>query len=710
MTRRFALPWKLSDAPAPGSAPETGSQPPHQKGSASEWISRSVAALDIIGLAALVGTRVVHPAVFIFPVAVAALRMLAPRTRPAPAVLFGTLLTFVLGGAAWSFLLKIHPITVAAHTVPLVHPLLWLAPPGAAATGWRIGLGFVELILSAGLTNEFYLPLLVFAFVIAGSVAISCIFLDSELRKRAPKRARETLPRGYIGRIAVQSFSIFVVAGLIFPLLPRMGDDPTNRWDGNRIGYTEEVNIREWTRLSGQSGGNVALRLYPPKDVDLPQLIHLGLIRAKTLELFDGRNWLTSPRLRPVGPEAREPEMPPLESMVQVEAVREPIATDVLPVFYGTRQLTIHSTDGDWSATPLRAGEYSEHRIRDRRSRYTFRFRPYDLKYLRERRELDPALPMHTQVPKSVRTERMERLARRLFTGLRTERQKVDALTTWFRQERLHPSNEESQLPDAHMESEKLTALENFLFVRKEGHCEFFASAAALLLRMGGVPTRLVAGFRLSKASVGGVLNVRSSDAHAWVEVHYADRGWIPLDPTPRVGSEFSPFELLRDFYDLMSGYWFRYVLSYDEQSRSSLGPRWNQLKNSLQKLTAGSAYNQDKRPLSELPLDTLITVLMAVTAVLTGTWLVSRRLSRQRMLGGLHGPEPLRRERERFEKLVQARREAGPLSEQARIAIAQWEASYLQARFGPPRRELDEEVRVLKQLRREVANRLTAA
>jgi transglutaminase-like putative cysteine protease len=73
-----------------------------------------------------------------------------------------------------------------------------------------------------------------------------------------------------------------------------------------------------------------------------------------------------------------------------------------------------------------------------------------------------------------------------------------------------------------------------FLFEKKRGYCEYFATAAALLLRLQGVPTRYVTGFSMDAAEpVGGHYVVRESDAHAWIEAWVPERGWIEVDPTP---------------------------------------------------------------------------------------------------------------------------------------------------------------------------------
>ena len=76
--------------------------------------------------------------------------------------------------------------------------------------------------------------------------------------------------------------------------------------------------------------------------------------------------------------------------------------------------------------------------------------------------------------------------------------------------------------------------LDAFLLDTKEGYCQHFAGAMALLLRMGGVPARVATGF-----SPGGFSKrrdawiVRDTDAHAWVEAWYDELGWVTYDPTP---------------------------------------------------------------------------------------------------------------------------------------------------------------------------------
>lgn len=75
--------------------------------------------------------------------------------------------------------------------------------------------------------------------------------------------------------------------------------------------------------------------------------------------------------------------------------------------------------------------------------------------------------------------------------------------------------------------------VEDFLLRRKQGHCEYFASALALMLRSVGIPSRLVTGFKGgTRNSITGHFEVQQRHAHAWVEA-YVDERWIALDGTP---------------------------------------------------------------------------------------------------------------------------------------------------------------------------------
>ncbi len=72
-----------------------------------------------------------------------------------------------------------------------------------------------------------------------------------------------------------------------------------------------------------------------------------------------------------------------------------------------------------------------------------------------------------------------------------------------------------------------------FLFHTHAGYCQHFAGAAALLLRVAGVPSRVVVGFATGEPIGHDTWAVRDEDAHAWIEVYFPGVGWVPFNPTP---------------------------------------------------------------------------------------------------------------------------------------------------------------------------------
>ena len=99
------------------------------------------------------------------------------------------------------------------------------------------------------------------------------------------------------------------------------------------------------------------------------------------------------------------------------------------------------------------------------------------------------------------------------------------------------------------------TPLGRFLLSDREGHCEYFATAAVLLFRTAGVPARYVTGFLVNPTDrEGGVYWVRSRHAHAWVRV-WMDGKWQDFDPTP--SAVFGEVTRVDPWERFWTGLWF---------------------------------------------------------------------------------------------------------------------------------------------------------
>jgi len=196
----------------------------------------------------------------------------------------------------------------------------------------------------------------------------------------------------------------------------------------------------------------------------------------------------------------------------------------------------------------------------------------------------------------SVGLDRLVRRARGLTasvagSGPVADRRRAELLLAHLASDRFRYSLEAAEIPAG------VDPVEDFLFDRQRGHCEYFASALALMLRATGVPSRLVSGFQ------GGTLNqltgqfmVQQRHAHAWVEAWIGGR-WVTLDPTPATRGEMlrgmqRDRGLLRDAGDVVERGWRRYVveLSLAQQQTLFYDPLKSRLEDAM--AVAGEVFN----------------------------------------------------------------------------------------------------------------------
>ena len=118
----------------------------------------------------------------------------------------------------------------------------------------------------------------------------------------------------------------------------------------------------------------------------------------------------------------------------------------------------------------------------------------------------------------------------------------------------------------------------DFLFNHQRGHCEYFASAMAAMLRSVGMRARLISGLVASEFNaVGGYYIVRQKNAHAWVEVHIEGVGWDTYDPSPTdvIESHHQPpsgiVAALRNLYDYVEFKWIDSVITFNEAQRKQV-------------------------------------------------------------------------------------------------------------------------------------------
>ena len=174
---------------------------------------------------------------------------------------------------------------------------------------------------------------------------------------------------------------------------------------------------------------------------------------------------------------------------------------------------------------------------------------------------------VHLQLPPDY-SPSIRRFMEETIRGARTDREVMDAIVA-----RLVGGEYRWSLTGL---AQGRNALEDFLLTVRQGNCEYFASAAGVMLRMAGVPARLVGGYKGGEYNrSGGYYAVRDYMAHVWVEAWDRDASvWVRLDPTPSAldgGGARGAWEdsgLWSEFWDYLDYQWNRYFVAYSGGER----------------------------------------------------------------------------------------------------------------------------------------------
>ncbi|MBC3764353.1 transglutaminaseTgpA domain-containing protein [Neptunicella marina] len=125
---------------------------------------------------------------------------------------------------------------------------------------------------------------------------------------------------------------------------------------------------------------------------------------------------------------------------------------------------------------------------------------------------------------------RARAFAKQLAANNPTVQQKIRAVLQYYKQQSFVYSLQPDVMPD--------NMVDTFLFEKKKGFCAHYAASMAYLLRLMGIPARVVTGYMGGENQSGNRINVYQFDAHAWVEAWHEDKGWVRYDPTAVVSPE----------------------------------------------------------------------------------------------------------------------------------------------------------------------------
>lgn len=129
--------------------------------------------------------------------------------------------------------------------------------------------------------------------------------------------------------------------------------------------------------------------------------------------------------------------------------------------------------------------------------------------------------------------QRVRELAETVTESSKNAMEKAQRLERYFTE-----SDEFTYSLDLSIQDASVDPIEDFLFNRKTGHCEYYASSMAMMLRSVGIPSRLVSGFKGGQYDEDRKLYlVMQLHAHSWVEA-FIDGRWRVFDPTPATRGE----------------------------------------------------------------------------------------------------------------------------------------------------------------------------
>lgn len=543
---------------------------------------------------------------------------------------------------------------------------------------------------------------------------------DAGIFKHARRYSKRSVETRRLPLVAVVLFLlIFILALPLFLLAPRSGAAMLSRSGSaltNFIGFSENVTLGAIGSLKKDNAIVMHVRL---DDASNGREFRW---RGVALDEFIGRGWRKSPEARrPVELKSERGffQLGTTESLHRLTAQTiflEPIESPVL--FAAPRPVAIQ---GDFSFVRM-DGEGS---VQARRE-----FERVVYKALSDTTAPDVALLRKDAAPYPVAFQRylqrsptldprIEALANAMVVNAhaRNRYDEARAIESELQTDYGYSLDMKAGGPDP---------LADFLFNVKVGHCEYFSTAMAVMLRTRGVATRVVNGFLPGEYNeAAGAFTVRQSDAHSWVEVYFPEtNAWVTFDPTPAAGRS-EPIRSgvagqLEKYAEALELMWFQYVVGYDKQEQRSLA---RSLRNHLfdyQRLLVQTVSAIRKVIISRSPAILLIGISVIAAFVVLRA---SRRVRRLGWRRGLQvwprGPEPETSRVEFYERFIRLLEMQGvkrelhqtPLEFASALGLSEAQAitnAYNRVRFGNDRLADSERTQIeslLSRLEREQRN-----
>jgi transglutaminase-like putative cysteine protease len=411
-------------------------------------------------------------------------------------------------------------------------------------------------------------------YTVLGTVTLALKHLLEEATQHEPERlAGFRVEWTFLNTVAGLALLVCLVAGALFLAFPRLGFGFWGNDSASGVmasGFSDEVELGEHGTI--REDDTIVMRVTfpdrrgPVNDLELRW-------RGVAYDHYDGRRWTKSEN------SGSERQVMSLSSdniyEFRSEALRNralvrqdirlmPINTDVLFGLSTVLGVRFPGEDPELVRVLQRENMYFTsvgEAYLEREHHSTIRYEAFSGLH-----ELAGGLPTASnwQLPE-VLSDRVRELTESIVEGIDDPLLRARAIEDYLQRNLTYTLD----LPEVNRDN----PIEDFLFVAQRGHCEYFATAMALMARTVGLASRSVNGFLGGDWNpIGEYYAVRQSHAHSWVEVYIRGRGWVTFDPTPAAGVPTGAEETLwtgiQAFLDNIRMAWYERVIGYDLEAQ----------------------------------------------------------------------------------------------------------------------------------------------
>jgi len=444
-------------------------------------------------------------------------------------------------------------------------------------------MSFFEVLLAAGLS----ISALYFASFIAYLLVMVCAVIAFEIRKTSfaversvagdANKKRDPSSDGHavlpVRRLptAAVALIVFIIALAVplFFMLPRVGGAGLG---ANTGGAGTTTGFGDTVRLGGsgliQENNAIAMRVKFENVLELQSELYF---RGAVLDSFDNRSWSRSKNTPPnliIKGERDFVAVEPLSerrNFTKQTFIVEPMD---IPMIFGVPRIMVLQSSFPF----LQRDAYGSIRHKNGFERVTYtvysdRSTPAESALRADKVPYTTEVQNYRDLP-DVYDRRIADLAKQITEKIGNRYDKARAVEEHLRNNFGYTLQQKAGGDEP---------LADFLFNVREGHCEYFATAMAVMLRTQGIATRVVNGFHGGEYNdAADVLVVRQRNAHAWVEVYFpGEDAWITFDPTPASGEGDAAatgfVDTINKYFEALETFWIENFVAFDNQEQRSL-------------------------------------------------------------------------------------------------------------------------------------------